>query len=210
MTHVVLSSRALCAVEDVVRLVPGYESAGDPATEDILVSLINAESTAAHNRYGREFVTIAGATTRKFDVTDDIQSSRVLPVGDMTTVTTVTIKDINGTTLETVAAADRVSLPRVRQEWEPITELWFPATTNAASNLAVGNVVEVVGVWGFPVIPEDLQTSVAKLVLIRYLADASSAGTSLADALNQQGFDSGSAFASAREVMRDYQRTRFA
>lgn len=210
--HAPASSRGICSRADVMRLVPGYSD--DPDTDGVLEEIIKAESRSAHQLYGREFVSIASATTRTFDLDEWSVRERRVRVGDMTTVTTVVIKDVNGVTLETVAAADRVSLGsdgnRTREEWEPITELWFPPTTAAASSLAEGNVVVVTGVWGFPELPADLRMAVAKLVLVRYLADAANAGTALADAANEQGFDAGIAFVSAREVLRSYQESRFA
>lgn len=203
------SSRALCTRADVTRLVPGYSD--DQNTDGVLEALIEAESQAVINRYGREFVGIdlGASETRQFDLDERQERNRTVKVGDMTTVTAVVIKDVDGTTLETVSSSDRVSLPRKRQAWEPITELWFPGTTNAASYLSAGNVLHVTGIWGFPEIPDDVRMAVAKLVLVRYLSDAANAGTALADSLVQQGFDAGIAFVSAREVLSDYQATRF-
>lgn len=207
--HAAASSRALCTRADVIRLVPGYDS--DDATDGIIEALIAAESRTAHQRAGREFVTIAGATTRQYDLGAASAKSRYVTVGDMTTVTTVTVEDQQGTTVETIVSADRVSLPRVREEWEPITALWFPpGTATPASYLGSGYVLEVVGVWGFPSVPDDLKVATAKMVLVRYLADAASAGTALSDALNDQGFDAGRAFASARDVVRSYSRPKVA
>jgi hypothetical protein len=147
-------------------------------------------------------VTIPGLTTRVFDIDQTMARRRIVPVGDMTTVTTVEVNDINGDLIE--ATTSYVKLPRIRQEWEPITELWFPMMTDAAP-MAVGYSVEVVGVWGFPAIPADVVVAVAKLVLVRFIADAASSGTALADALNEQGFDAGGAFASAMDVLRNYE-----
>jgi hypothetical protein len=195
-------TRNLCTRADVIRLVPGYSD--DPNTDGVLEALIEAESRSAHQLAGREFVTIAAATTRQYDITAQHTRSRIIPVGDMTTVTTVTIEDAQGTTLETVTAANRVSLPRVREEWEPITELYFPKAAETPASLADGYVLEVTGVWGFPAIPPDVVVATAKMVLVRYLADAANTGSSLADALNEQAFDTGQAFASARDVLLSY------
>lgn len=199
------SGRDLCALADVTQLVPGYTT--DTDTDALLAALITAESRVAHQRAGREFVTVASLTTRQYDLANWNTTSRRVRVGDMTTVTTVTVEDQQGTTVETIAAANRVSLPRVREEWEPITDLWFPAGAAAPpSYVGSGYVLEVVGVWGFPAIPADLVVATAKMVLVRYLSDAASAGTALSDALNDQGFDAGRAFASARDVIRSYSR----
>lgn len=204
--------RDLCALADVTRLVPGYTSDAD--TDALLTVFISAESRTAHQQYGREFVTIAGATTRSFDVDARMVRQRRVAVGDMTSVTTVTIKDVQGATVETVASADYVKVGdeenRTREEWEPITELWFPSSSASPAALSDGCVLEVVGVWGFPSLPSDIVVATAKLVLVRYVADATSAGSALSDALNEQGFDAGVAFVSAREVFRSYQQTKFA
>lgn len=201
--HAPAGSRALCTRGDVMRLVPGYTDDGE--TDGALEQLIAAESRTAHADAGREFVTIASATTRQFDLGWWNQNMRVVRVGDMTTVTSTTVKDRSGNTVETVASTDRVSLPRIREEWQPITEIWFPSdTATPTSNIKSPNVLEVVGVWGFPVIPDDLRMAVAKMVLVRYLADAANAGTALADALNEQAFNVGVAFASAQHVIRSY------
>ena len=202
-------ARELCQLADVTQLVPGYTS--DTETNAVLNTLITSESRSAHQRAGREFVTIASATTRQYDLDGWNARSRRVRVGDMTTVTTVTVEDAVGNTLETIAAASRVSLPRIREEWQPITQLWFPqSVASPAGYIGSGYVLKVVGVWGFPAIPADLETAVAKMVLVRYLADAASAGTALSDAANEQGFDAGMAFASARDVIRSYARPKVA
>jgi hypothetical protein len=200
--HSPQAARALCTRADVARLVPGYSD--DDVTDGVLEHLIAAESRAAHSKAGREFVTIASLTTRQYDIGVWSERERVVLVGDMTTVTTVTIEDQTGATLETVSAADRVSLPRVREEWEPITHLWFPPSSTTPASIVAGYVVEVVGVWGFPSIPDDLRMAVANMVLVRYIADAANSGTALADALNAQRFNAAVAFASAQDVIRGY------
>lgn len=200
-------ARELCLLADVTQLVPGYTA--DTLTDALLNALITSESRVAHKSAGREFVTIAAATTRSYDLTPWHAKTRQVNVGDMTTVTTVTVEDTQAAILETIAAADRVSLPRIREEWEPITSLWFPPDTAAAAqNVWAGRVMKIVGVWGFPAIPADLKMAVAKMVLVRYLSDAASAGTSLSEALNDQGFNAGMAFASARDVIRSYSRAQ--
>jgi hypothetical protein len=201
-------SREICTLADVKKLVPGY---GDDS-DDVLNALIPAESVTAHRDTGREFVTIAGLTTRLFDITDRHVAKRVVPVGDMTTVTTVTLKDLNGTSLGTTTSFVRLGADgnRNRQEWEPVTHLWFPEGMDSPAALAKDTVLEVVGVWGFPDLPEDLVMAVAKMVLVRYLSDAASAGSSLADALNEQGFNAGTAFASAQDTFDSYRLTEFA
>ena len=155
-------------------------------------------------------MTITGLTTRSFDIDERSARSRIVPIGDNNTISTVTVKDIQGTTLETVASSNYVKLPRIREEWEPVVELWFPKGAATPAGLAAWYVVEVAGTWGFPTIPVDVVQAVAKLVLVRYLSDAAAAGTALADALNEQEFNAGVAFASAQDVLRGYQPATFA
>lgn len=196
-------ARELCLLADVTQLVPGYAS--DAQTDALLNSLITSESRSAHELARREFVTIVGSTTRRYDMTAETVLRRKVWVGDMTSVSTVTVEDQSAVTVETVAAANRVSLPRVREEWEPITDLWFPPfSASPVGSLGDQYVLTVTGVWGFPAVPADLKMAVAKMVLVRYLADAASAGTALSDALNDQEFNAGMAFASARDVIQSY------
>lgn len=209
MTHIALSTRALCTLDDVARLVPGYRATDE--TQDALVTLINTESVTAHRDADREFVPLAGNLTRVFPITRTVVRRRLVRIGDCATVSTVKILDLDqATELETVAAADRVSLPRVRDSWEPVEQLGFPAGTGSPADLRCGGLVQVTGTWGFPDIPQDLQTAVAKMVLVRYLADITTRGTSLAEALDAQGFNAGVAFASARDTILSYQLAPFA
>lgn len=200
--------RDLCTLADVTQFVPGYVS--DAETDAVLATLITSESRSAHDMAGREFVTIAGSVDRLFDLDYRSARSRIVGVGDMTTVTTVTVEDIQGATVDTVSSADYVELPRNREEWEPIVELWFPKGAADAAPMSSVGVLRVVGVWGFPSIPSDVVVAVAKLVLVRYVADAASAGSALSDAVNELGFDAGSAFASAMDVLHSYRPSVFA
>lgn len=200
-------SRALCSRADVIRLVPGYSD--DPNTDGIIDDLIQAESQTWHTDTAREFVAIAsGSSTRSFDVTWADARARAVRIGDAATISSVVIKDQSGTTLETVASGDRVSLGtrgnRTLQPWEPVTTLWFPPLSASAASIAAGYVVEVTGTWGFPAVPDDVRLSVARMVLVRYVTDAAPTGTRLADAINEQGFDIAMAFASAQAVKRSY------
>ncbi len=196
-------SRVLCARPDVIRLVPGYSD--DPNTDGVLEDLIQAESQTWLTDTGRELVPVAAASSaRQFDITWQDFLARKVYIGDANAITLVTVNDQNGTLSETVASPARVSFPRTRQPWEPITALYFPALATSASTLTPGNVLEVTATWGFPAVPDDVRVAVAKMVLVRYVADVAPSGSSLADALNQQGFDVGMAFASAQAVKRSY------
>jgi hypothetical protein len=109
------------------------------------------------------------------------------------------------TVAQTLSAASYVLLPRVRQAWEPITGLAFPAATSDPAHLAVGRVLEVDGSWGFPVVPDDIREACARLVLFRYVSDAAQAGTLLAESLAEVAV--GALFASARSVVESYRTT---
>lgn len=198
-----MAARDICTRANVTALVPGYVS--DVATDSVIDTLITAESRAAHKRAGREFKAIASNNTRRFDLGPWQQRNRRVRIGDLASATTVKIIDADQTTaVETVASANYVLWPRVREEWQPITAIDFPAGSPSPASLWSGRVLEVAGTWGFPSLPEDLVTAVAKMVLVRYLADAAASGTALSDALNEQGFNAAQAFASAREVIDSY------
>lgn len=199
-------SRVLCARPDVIRLVPGYSD--DPNTDGILEDLIQAESQTWLNDTGREVVAIAsGSSTRSFDMNAWHARNRRVMIGDASTVTAVEIADQGGDTVETVSSSDYVAVPRTRQSWEPIVGLWFPPLSDTpASWLGPGYVLKVTGTWGFPSVPNDVRLAVARMVLVRYVSDATPAGSALADALTEQGFDLAAAFASAQAVKRSYTR----
>lgn len=198
-----ISDRALCSTDDVRLLVPGYEP--DNTTLDALITLINAESVEAYRRTGREFVALAGNNLRVYEISAWNVRERRVRIHDAAAITTVKILDVDETTeLETVNSADRVSLPRTRDEWEPIRQLKFLTGSPAPAQLACGRLVQVTATWGFPQVPDDLPVAIAKLVLVRYIAAVANDGTSLSEALNQIGFDAAIAFASAQAVLRGY------
>lgn len=198
-------SRVLCTRADVIRLVPGYSD--DPTTDGVIDDLIQSESQTWLNETGRELVPIAaGSSTRSFDLSWAQCSSRKVLIGDANTVTSVEVFDQAGTSLDTPASGDYVTLPRTRQDWQPIRRVWFPPNSSDPVTLTPGYVIEVTGTWGFPSVPPDVRSAVARMVLVRYVADAAPAGSRLADAINEQGFDIAMAFASAQAVKRDYGR----
>jgi hypothetical protein len=195
-------ARSLCELEDAASYAPGYRS--DPATDSVLRQLIAAESRAIHERTGREFKAIMPVVgTRRFDIASWNSSERKVRIGDASAITTVKVIDSDQVTeIETVAAANYVTLPRVRQEWEPITALLFPSRSASAASLLSGRVLEVAGTWGFPSIPADLREACAKLVVTRYVSDAAAAGSAFSEALAEVNV--GALFASAREVVESY------
>lgn len=194
-----MAVRDLCTAAEVKAYAPGYSA--DATTDALIDRLITSESIAFHEGAGREFKAIDPAVaTRRFELGIWHTRHRRVHIGDITTVSTVKVIDRDQTTeLETVATADRVSLPRIRQEWEPITGLYFPWDSSASTTLDVGYLIEVNGTWGFPGVPADVKEAVAAMVLWRYVTEASSTGTRFAEAIG--GLDLGALFANARSVM---------
>lgn len=207
--HAPYSARALCSLVDVLRYIPGYQS--DPDTDEALEALIAAESQTQHQRRGREFVAIAGANPRLFEITPRVVRTRHVRVGDLATITTVRILEQDETTLvATVAGTAYEALPRIRQEWEPIRKIGLRATTYGGPTLAPGRYVEVTGTWGFPQLPENVRQAVAKLVIVRYLSDVAFDGTSFADAVRESEISVGALLRSANEALANYGPVPFA
>lgn len=203
-------TRPLCALRDVLRYVPAYES--EPAIDELLEELIAGESVQAHQETGREFVAIVGQNTRLFRLTPRQVRTRRVRIGDCAIVTTVRLLDEDATTLlETVAATGRLSLPQTRAEWEPIRQIeLLPVAFGGPVQLAAGRYLEVAGTWGFPQIPANLRQAVAKLVVVRTVGNPAFEGTSFADALNESDINVGSMLASARDAIRRYSDGPFA
>lgn len=199
-----VGARDLCTLAHVVGYAPGYDANVDTNGDRTLAKLqdlITEESTSQLNR-GREFRAIAGANPRVFDLTATHLRRRRLRVGDASAITTVTIVDNLGSTVETVAATDRVSLPRVRQEWEPIRTLWFPPSSPQPAQLGCGWTVSVSATWGFPAVPTNVREAVAKLVLIRWVTEVAPEGTAFSDAL--QDVNVGQLLETAAAVLDSY------
>ncbi len=202
-------ARPLCALADVLRYVPGYES--EQATDETLEGFIAAESRTIHQRHAREFVSIVGAGTRLFEIRPREVRSRRIRIGDCATVTTVRVLEENGTTLvTTVAATARESLPRTREEWEPIRIIRLFSSTYGGPTISAGQLLEVVGTWGFPQIPADVREACAKLVIVRYMSDVALEGTSFAEAVNESEISIGGLLRSSREALAGYSGPSFA
>jgi hypothetical protein len=166
MPEEVLSARALCSIDDVRSRIPGVTDR-NTTIEPLIVREINAESGRIHRRARREFMPRAeNPQTRRFDLTAYDQAERSAPIGDLadTSGLVVTIEDQTGATLETIASANYVLLPRDgdREPTEPYAEIWFPPASPApATYLVAGNVLKLVGDFGFPAIPDELRDECA-------------------------------------------------
>lgn len=195
-------ARELCVLADVTSYAPGYVT--DATTDALLNRLITAESRTWHEDTGREFSAIAPAVnTRRFDLGSYREESRKVRIGDASTVSTVKIIAADQTTeVATVSSANYVLLERVREEWQPITALWFPPSSPSPATFVWDNVLEVTGTWGFPAIPADVKEGVAAMVIFRYMNDVTTAGTRFAEALAELNL--GALFAGAQAAKRNY------
>jgi hypothetical protein len=193
-----LSPRALVSLQEAKAEL---KEVGQQLEDLDFVQRINAVSTTIHNVSGREFVArnatrdadgtrVVAAQTRTFDVGHPpmrreryyVDGELVggpwgeIRVGDLASLTSVNVRDRAGTLVEAVALGDIVTLPRNRQEWEPITRLWFMDTVSLNWNL----VIEVTGVWGFPQIPEDVKRAAYEEVAVNLDRDTTNYRESLA------------------------------
>jgi hypothetical protein len=164
-----LSTRALCTVE-AVKEAFGHDAIDDTGNDDLWIRLINARSDWIHRRAKREFK-VAGTNpqTRVFDVDRYVVDERELPVGDLATMITVTIKQADGTLVENADTAKIVVLPRIREEWQPVDTLRFLSGVTGAASLAHGYVVEVHGNYGFAAVPKEIEDYAIASVIERFI-----------------------------------------
>lgn len=157
-----LSPRALCTLDDVSFYVDPTNAYG-ATRDDRYTRLINAATTKIYRVARREFVAInaerdpadvvtADPQTRTFDGYG-VDSDGEFEIGDLMTFTSMAVAGV------AVLDATAVRLPRVRDEWEPITRVRI-------SNTIVGrySTLTVTGVWGFPQVPEDIRQTTIELV----------------------------------------------
>lgn len=196
-------SQALCEPSDVFAYAPGYTAT--PQTQEVIRRLILARTRQIQQETAREVRAISPAqNTRRFDVEPAHLRSRTIRIGDAATVSTVKLYDPDQATLqETVASTDYVLQPRTRSSWEPATAIYFPPSSPARATLVVGGVLEVVGTWGFPSVPDDLREACAQHVVVDYVTNPANVGTSFFEALEEVNI--GALFASSRRVIVSYQ-----
>lgn len=198
----------LCDPDDVYQYAPGFDADdGDNIdTAGVIEALIDAITVETIERTGLEFVAIDPALDpRTFDVGCQLIEHRTLRIGSASAVSSV-VQKRNGATVQTFAlGTDVVLLPRVRQVWQPYTQLWFPTLTGSPALFIEEDTIEVSATWGYPSVPADIRQACAKLVIVRYLTDVAAAGTALADALTTGGdINIGGLFRSATEVIDRY------
>lgn len=192
--HPAYDAIALCTIEDVLSYVPGYRT--DDTTDAKLIGLINRESGLIAEQTNREIIA-DGPNPRTFDVDWQVWEDRELSIGDATSINSVTVNDWNGTAVDTPVTY--VATPRNRRSWEPITCLWFRPDITSPTMLACGYTIVVDAVWGFPKVPAFLKEACAARVLLRYITDVASKGTSLAESLDD--VDAAALFASSKDAL---------
>ncbi len=192
-------TRAFCTIADVCKLVPGYSPGDDPGTDQTLNELISEQSRDAMESCGREFVAIESVqpATRSFDIDDTVARTRRLRIGDMADApTAMALYRADGTLVQTLTSSSYVMLPRVREDWQPYSTVWFrPDVSNPAAVwgfdgwCAGGLVAQITATWGFQSVPRTVKDAVARLVIVRYLNDAASVGTQFAEAADRVAFN---------------------
>jgi hypothetical protein len=146
--------RALCTLEGLKEYLSddGVDQDYDP----LLVRLIDDASAAIHRAARREFKPMrTNPDTRLFDVDDAIAAERRIRVGDLarTAGLSIEIQTELGATVAAIDASTVAALPRVREPWQPITELWL----RGGEPLRAGHVVEITGDFGFPEVPGEIR-----------------------------------------------------
>lgn len=172
-----LTRRQLCTLEEA------KEYAGEhieDTTFDALFNRLIDDCSQAFYRYTRrEFTPIAvpasggDPLTRVFDLTEWEHRNRRLGIGDLadTDGLVVATTMLNGMFIETVNPASIVALPRNRDVWEPITELWFPWTARPIAQMPRHATMAVTGNWGFPQVPSDVRQLALTQVAIWFSRD---------------------------------------
>jgi hypothetical protein len=194
--------RNLCTIDDVTSYVPGYRQ--DDATDAKLLQLIGSESSLVLSETNREIVARGTQpSTRIFDIEWLELETREVMIGDLATTDglVVDLHSWDGTFVQTVDPAAIVALPRdgEREEWEPYGSLHFPPWFLNTPLLAHGYTFHITGAFGFPTIPTFVREAVAKRVILRYISDVATKGTSFAESIDD--VNAAALFASARDAI---------
>lgn len=176
-----LSARAIATLKDCRAF--GYDPSDGDEEVDLWLDCLNAAASEFHNYARREFVaanavrvddeTVTVATqTRFWDVDEWVVEERRLPIGDLSAApTAIRVTQLDGTLVETVTLSTLIYLPRVREPWQPIGELWFRPGMTLSAALAPGYVIEVDGKWGFPALPDTLVRACANQAAVWFARD---------------------------------------
>lgn len=193
----------LCTVADVTSYVPGYVS--EALTDAVLARLVTSESESVIRESGRELKTFRDQPeTRSFLLDTVAVNCRILHIGDLAdagdTDITVELLDANEANPVTVDRIDYRPLYRLRRQptevWEPITAIEL---LRGAGTLTIGRTILVTGNWGFPMVPSFIREATAKRVILRYVSDVASSGTTFADSIDNLNL--AGLFASARDAV---------
>lgn len=207
----------LCTLEEVTAIVPGYVS--DTATDAVLQRFITSESALIPAEAGREVIgpmtdpdppsnpSLPDVVARTFPIDERCYlHGRRIDIGDLREIdetdTVVEVLNTAGTSILTIDHADIIPVygspptrEYARDTWEPITALKFrPGVT-----LGYRTTLKVTGTWGFPAVPPYVREACAKRVILRYVSDVASVGTSLADSIDNLNL--AAMFASARDAI---------
>jgi hypothetical protein len=220
----VLSPQALCSLADA-QAAGTVGTTGSAASADEWTRKINAASVAFLNLSGREFVsndaTRAGnGTLNAIPNADRVFSARELvkiaadpfelELGDVATVTTVTLGFYVDGTTRVLGASEWLPLPRRRRfPWEPIEALELGPNVCLSS---VRDTITVNAKWGFPAVPEDVREAVARAAAAWITQDVRRYGEVFSAAEQTAPADASSAHVLPRfawETAMRYRRQRF-
>lgn len=143
-----LNAPAFCSVQDVNTL---RRDAAGGARDDHVQALIVDCSSLILEWTGRRILPLdTSATARLFDVPSGFATSREIAVHDLSATPTVveTLDSTGDLSTTLVVADDVILLPHVRDSWQPIEQLRFPAAAVPSRGM-----IRVTGKWGWPAVP---------------------------------------------------------
>jgi hypothetical protein len=153
-----LSARALVSLQEAKDWLQVQNV--DTANDLELVRVINDVSELAHSEAGREFKrvdTTSSATIRLFEVDQLAYQNKFVQIGDLSTTPTLVRVLATDWATSVGTVTGYATYPRSREAWAPITALQFKQTDLTPMP---GQIVEVTGVWGFPLVPGTVRQAV--------------------------------------------------
>jgi hypothetical protein len=159
-----LNARALCTLDDVKDYI---NLAEDVAQDDLIIRLINAASEAIHTITDREFVPMgSNPQIRTFDAYE-VYANGFLYLGDFTDLESISIySGASDQLINEVNMADVTMLPRNPKPWEP-----YQAIRLRNNRLAWDYYLDVLGDWGFPMIPDEIRQACVVTVSVWHARD---------------------------------------
>jgi hypothetical protein len=194
-------ARDLTTLAAAKKMIGG--EANTTTTYDTIISgLVTQASEMLHREARREFVGPSAVVTRKFSLDHETVLERELFVGDLRTwadVASVKFYDrAAGTLLETCDLTLIVALPEVKDDWKPLSSLYFVPGAATSALLVRGARVEVEAKWGFPSIPDDVAFLACKQVKTWFELDYTSAAATTPTRYDRYDLDIGVRFAIRR------------